>query len=160
MEQLSKERLARNELKAQLDRLKEEHNKCDPLIAALRKQIKETKEALDLEDLQQLEDTKVKAVQESKDLERQLAKPRVKLGAAAPGHVVAAEALGLERGAVRRSPQSHRRRRSLAHRGHRPHHRRTARPDQRSWISHPSEQPVGLDACRLNSISWRWRAAR
>ena len=89
MEQLSKERLARNELKAQLDRLTQEHNKCEPLIAALRKQMKETKEALDLEDLQQLEDTKVKAVQESRDLERQLAKPRVKLGAAAPGGAAA-----------------------------------------------------------------------
>ena len=94
MEQLSKERLARADLQAQLDRLNADHKQCGALIAALRKQMQEMKDALEQDD-DTLEKNKSKAVEESAALEKQLqcklsnaptpAKSgRVKLGAAAP----------------------------------------------------------------------------
>jgi hypothetical protein len=105
---LSKERLARADLQAQLDRLKNsadlqaqldrlkvEHEKCLDLIPALRRQIKETKDALEL-DTPKLLDIKHKVQAETADRQKQLearvvAKQiteakggRVKLGAGAP----------------------------------------------------------------------------
>jgi hypothetical protein len=108
LETLSKERLARADLQAQLDRLKNsadlqaqldrlkvEHEKCLDLIPALRRQIKETKDALEL-DTPKLLDIKHKVQAETADRQKQLearvvAKQiteakggRVKLGAGAP----------------------------------------------------------------------------
>ena len=82
MANLSKERLARADLQAQLDRLKAEHDKCPDLIAALRRQIKETKDALELDD-SKLEATKVQVQAETLALEQEL-QTRVKLATAAP----------------------------------------------------------------------------
>ena len=71
MEQLSQEKLAVTSLQSQLDRLTAEHAKTVPLIASLRAQIKETKDALDLDD-EQLENTRTRVVDQSKVLEEQL----------------------------------------------------------------------------------------
>jgi len=89
---LSKEKLARADLQAQLDRMKVEHDKCPILIAALRKQIQETKDALDQDDIT-LEKNKDQLIKNSIELESKLklsvAAParsgRVKLGASSPG---------------------------------------------------------------------------
>ena len=50
MERLTREELARADLQSKLDALQAQHDKCPGLIAALRKQIKETKDALELDD--------------------------------------------------------------------------------------------------------------
>jgi hypothetical protein len=76
---LSEERLAHA---AQLERLKTEHDKSLDLVAALRRQIKETKDALELDDTK-LQDIKSKVQEETADRQKQL-EARVKVAAAAP----------------------------------------------------------------------------
>ena len=78
---LSKERLARADLQAQLDRLQVKHEKCLDLIPALRRQIKETKDALEL-DTPKLLEIKNTVQTETSDRQEKL-KARVKLGAGA-----------------------------------------------------------------------------
>jgi hypothetical protein len=79
---LSKERLARADLQAQLDRLKVDHDECLDLIAALRRQIKETKDALEL-DTPKLLEIKNTVQTETSGRQEKL-KARMKLGAGAP----------------------------------------------------------------------------
>ena len=79
---LSKERLAGADLQAQLDRLRVEHEKCLDLIPALRKQIKETKDALELDTPKLLEIKNT--VKTETDNRQEKLKARVKLGAGAP----------------------------------------------------------------------------
>jgi len=83
--ELSREKLARADLQTQLDGMKAAHDQCPSLIAALRKQIKETKDAMDL-DMDTLEKTKEKVVANSMELEKEL-QTRVKLGGARGGRV-------------------------------------------------------------------------
>ena len=91
--ELSKEKLARADLQAQLDRMKAEYDKCPGLIASLRKQIKETREALDQDD-DAIEQTRSKVVADAVQLEKKVLERvketgggsgRVRLGAGAPG---------------------------------------------------------------------------
>ena len=90
--ELSKEKLARADLQAQLDRLKGEQDKSALLIASLRKQVKETKEALELDD-DAIEKTRSKVVADAVELEKKVLERvkgaggsgRVRLGAGAPG---------------------------------------------------------------------------
>ena len=92
--ELSKEKLARADLQAQLDRLKAEQDKSALLIASLRKQVKETKEALELDD-DAIEETRSKVVADAVALEKKVLERvkgaggsrsgRVRLGAGAPG---------------------------------------------------------------------------
>ena len=84
--ELSREKLARADLQAQLDRVKAEHDKCPMLIASLRKQIKETKDALDQDDFM-LEQTKCKVIKIDEEIKSKAPTPkgRVKLGAGARG---------------------------------------------------------------------------
>ena len=70
-------------LHAQVDRLKTERNKCLDLIAALRRQIMETKDAMEL-DNPKLQDIKAKVQAETADRQKKL-EARVKVDAAAPG---------------------------------------------------------------------------
>jgi DNA repair exonuclease SbcCD ATPase subunit len=79
---LSKERLAGADLQAQLDRLRVEHEKCLDLIPALRKQIKETKDALELDTPKLLEIKNT--VKTETDNRQEKLKARVKLGAGVP----------------------------------------------------------------------------
>ena len=64
------------------NQLKAEHNKSLDLVAALRRQIKETKDALELDDTK-LQDIKSKVQEETADRQKQL-EARVKVAAAAP----------------------------------------------------------------------------
>ena len=70
------------ELMETYNRLKAEHDKCPDLIAALRRQIKETKDALELDD-SKLQVIKVKVEAQKTKLEQEL-QTRVKLATAAP----------------------------------------------------------------------------
>ena len=70
-------------MQAQVDRLKTEQNKSLDLVAALRRQIKKTKDAMEL-DNPKLRDLKAKVQAETADRQKQL-EARVKVAAAAPG---------------------------------------------------------------------------
>jgi hypothetical protein len=70
-------------LQAQVDRLKTEQNKCLDLIVALRRQIKETRDAMEL-DNPKLQDLMAKVQAETADRQGKL-EARVKVAAAAPG---------------------------------------------------------------------------
>ena len=82
---LSKERVARTHVQTQLDELKAEHDKCPRLIAALRRQLKETKDAL-LLDAGNLEASAARAEGERMELETHL-QTRIKLGTGRGGRV-------------------------------------------------------------------------
>jgi len=77
---LSKEKQTSADLQDTLDCLTAEHDKCQGLLTALRRQIKETKDALEHDDAK-LQDTKAKAEAQTMELERQL-QTRVKLASA------------------------------------------------------------------------------
>ena len=83
--ELSREKLACADLQTQLDRMKVEHDPCSILISALRKQIKETNDAMEL-NMDTLEKTKETVVAKSMELETEL-QTRVKLGGAGRGRV-------------------------------------------------------------------------
>ena len=83
--ELSREKLARADLQTQLDRMKAAHDPCPSLIAALRKQIKEIKDAMDL-DMDMLEKATKTVVVNSMELEKEL-QTRVKLGGAGGGRI-------------------------------------------------------------------------
>ena len=80
--QLAASEKQRAELKKTYNRLKAEHDEWSDLIAALRKQIKETKDALEL-DTPKLLEIKNTVKTETADRQEKL-KTRVKLGAGAP----------------------------------------------------------------------------
>ena len=83
--ELSREKLARADLQQQLDSMTAAHNPCRLLIAALRKQIKEIKDAMDL-DMDMLEKDTKTVVVNSMELEKEL-QTRVKLGGAGGGRI-------------------------------------------------------------------------